>query len=104
MNAAPPFAPVSQGNRHILPRPTALPAAARMAPRRVAKLARLFIFCYCVVMDIIWFCHDKRFVFKGTEDMIDEYHNYFFHIKGSLIGEVIGIVVCLIAALIVSFI
>lgn len=58
----------------------------------------------CVVMDIIWFCHDKRFIFKGTEDMIDEYHNYFFHIKGSLIGEVIGTVVCLIAALIVNFI
>ena len=33
-----------------------------------------------VVMDIIWFCHDPYFVFKGTEDMIDEYHNYWFHI------------------------
>ena len=58
----------------------------------------------CVVMDIIWFCHDKRFVFKGTEDMIKEYRNYWFHIKGSLIGEVIGTVVCLIASLIVAFI
>ena len=29
-----------------------------------------------IVLDIIWFCHDKHFVFKGTEDMIDEYHNY----------------------------
>lgn len=58
----------------------------------------------CVVMDIIWFCHDKRFVFKGTEDMIKEYHNYFFHIKGSLIGEIIGVVVCVIASLIVAFI
>ena len=34
-----------------------------------------------IVMDIIWFCHDKRFVFKGTEDIIDEYRNYWFHIK-----------------------
>lgn len=57
----------------------------------------------CIVMDIIWFCHDKRFVFKGTEDMKDEYHNYWFHIKGSLIGEVIGTLVCLIASLIVAF-
>ena len=57
----------------------------------------------CIVMDIIWFCHDKRFVFKGTEDMKDEYHNYWFHIKESLIGEVIGTLVCLIASLIVAF-
>ena len=42
-----------------------------------------------VVMDIIWFCHDPYFVFKGTEDMVDEYHNYWFHIKGSIIGELI---------------
>ena len=34
-----------------------------------------------VVLDIIWFCHDKFFVFKGTEDMVKEYHNYWFHIK-----------------------
>ena len=29
-----------------------------------------------IVLDIVWFCHDKHFVFKGTEDMIEEYHNY----------------------------
>ena len=40
-----------------------------------------------VVLDIIWFCHDKHFVFKGTEDMGKEYHNYWFHIKGFFIGE-----------------
>ena len=57
-----------------------------------------------IVLDCIWFCHDKRFVFKGTEDMIKEYHNYWFHIKGSIIGEVIGLVVCLIVGLIVSII
>ena len=34
-----------------------------------------------VVLDIIWFYHDKFFVFKGTEDMVKEYHNYWFHIK-----------------------
>ena len=49
-----------------------------------------------VVMDIIWFCHDPYFVFKGTEDMVDEYHNYWFHIKGSLIGEVLALVICAI--------
>ena len=57
-----------------------------------------------VVMDIIWFCHDPYFVFKGTEDMVDEYHNYWFHIKGSLIGEVLALVICVIVGLVIQFI
>ena len=57
-----------------------------------------------VVMDIIWFCHDTRFRFKGTEDMEKEYLDYMFHIKGSLIGEIIGIGVCIIVGLVVQFI
>ena len=57
-----------------------------------------------VVMDIIWFCHDPYFVFKGTEDMVDEYHNYWFHIKGSLIGEVLALVICAIVGLIIQFV
>ena len=57
-----------------------------------------------VVMDIIWFCHDPYFVFKGTEDMVDEYHNYWFHIKGSLIGEVLALVICSIVGLVIQFI
>ena len=48
-----------------------------------------------LVLDIIWFCHDPYFVFKGTEDMKDEYHNYLFHIKGFFIGELIAVVVCI---------
>ena len=57
-----------------------------------------------VVIDIIWFCHDPYFVFKGTEDMVDEYHNYWFHIKGSLIGEVLALVICAIVGLVIQFI
>ncbi len=57
-----------------------------------------------IVLDIIWFCHDKYFVFKGTEDMVDEYHNYWFHIKGFFIGECLALVVCLLAGLIIQFI
>lgn len=57
-----------------------------------------------VVMDIIWFCHDPYFVFKGTEDMTKEYHNYWFHIKESLIGEILALVVCAMAGLIIQFI
>ena len=57
-----------------------------------------------VVMDIIWFRHSPEFVFKGTEDMIKEYHNYWFHIKESLKGEVIGAIVCVIIGLVIQFI
>ena len=49
-----------------------------------------------LIMDCLWFCHDKRFVIKGTEDMEKEYHNYWFHIKGAIIGQVIGLIACLI--------
>ena len=57
-----------------------------------------------IVLDIIWFCHDKRFVFKGTEDMTNEYHNYWFHIKGFFIGEALALIICFITSLIIHFI
>ena len=57
-----------------------------------------------IVLDIIWFCHDKHFVFKGTEDMTKEYHNYLFHIKGFLIGEILALIICSLAGLIIEFI
>ena len=57
-----------------------------------------------IVLDILWFCHDPRFVFKGTEDMTADYHDYMFHIKGFLIGEVLALVVCALAGLVVQFI
>ena len=57
-----------------------------------------------IVLDIIWFCHDKHFVFKGTEDMVEEYHNYWFHIKGFFIGEILALVICTLAGLIIQFV
>ena len=57
-----------------------------------------------IVLDIIWFCHDKHFVFKGTEDMVEEYYNYWFHIKGFFIGEVLALIVCGLAGIIIQFI
>ena len=57
-----------------------------------------------VVLDIIWFCHDPQFVFKGTEDMVKDYHDYLFHIKGFFIGEGIAIAVCALAGLIVQYV
>ena len=57
-----------------------------------------------VVLDVCWFCHDPRFVFEGTEDMVEEYHDYWFHIKGSLIGEIIALGVCALVGLIIQFV
>ena len=57
-----------------------------------------------IVLDIIWFCHDKHFIFKGTEDMVKEYHNYWFHIKGFFIGEILALVICSIAGAIIHFV
>lgn len=56
-----------------------------------------------IVLDIIWFCHDKHFVFKGTEDMVREYHNYMFHIKGFFIGELLALIICTISGIIINF-
>ena len=57
-----------------------------------------------VVIDICWFCQNPRFVFKGTEDMVAEYHDYWFHIKESLKGEVIALGVCMVVGLIIQFV
>ena len=57
-----------------------------------------------IVLDVIWFCHDKHFVFKGTEDMVEEYKNYWFHIKGFLIGELLALFICTLAGIIIQFI
>ena len=53
-----------------------------------------------LVLDCLWFCHDKHFVIPGTEDMVGDYHDYWFHIKGALIGMLLGIPAALVAGLI----
>ncbi len=57
-----------------------------------------------LIIDICWFCQSKKFVFKGTEDMKKEYHNYWFHIKESLKGELIALIICSLVGLIIQFI
>lgn len=57
-----------------------------------------------LIIDICWFCKSKKFVFEGTEDMEKEYHNYWFHIKESLKGELIALIVCAIVGLVIQFI
>lgn len=56
-----------------------------------------------LVLDIGWFCHSKYFRFKGTEDMVNDYEDYWFHIKESLKGEVIGAIICIIIGIIIHF-
>ena len=57
-----------------------------------------------IVLDILWFCHDPYFVFKGTEDMVSDYHDYGFHVKGFFIGEGLALVICAIVGLVIQFI
>ena len=52
------------------------------------------------VLDCLWFCHDKHFVIPGTEDMTADYHDYWFHIKGALIGMLLGIPAALVAGIV----
>ena len=56
-----------------------------------------------LVLDCIWFCHDKHFVIPGTEDMTDAYHDYWFHIKGAQIGMALGIPAALAAGILFVF-
>lgn len=33
-----------------------------------------------------WFCHASRWVIPGTEDLRDVYKDYWYHIKGGILG------------------
>ena len=57
-----------------------------------------------LVLDCLWFCHSKKFIIPGTEDMTSKYHNYLFHILGSAKGMLIGLPVALMAGGIVALI
>lgn len=55
-----------------------------------------------IVLDCLWFCHSKRAIVPGTEDMTDEYRNYRFHIKASVLGMLIGLPVCIFVGILVA--
>ena len=48
------------------------------------------------ILDCGWFCHSKKCIIPGAEDLTDAYHDYMFHIKGSAVGMLIGLPCCLI--------
>ena len=43
-------------------------------------------------------------VVPGTEDMTADYHDYAFHFKGFLIGELLALAVCALAGAVVQFV
>ena len=49
-----------------------------------------------IILDCIWFCHSKKCIIPGTEDMTEAYHDYMFHIKMSCVGMVLGLPVCIL--------
>jgi hypothetical protein len=50
-----------------------------------------------IVLDMIIFCHSKKVIIKGTEDMTKEYKNPKHHIIGFVKGICIGIIVSIIS-------
>ena len=53
------------------------------------------------IIDCVWFCHSKRVIIEGTEDLRDAYRDYMFHIKGALRGMITGVFSSIIAGLFV---
>lgn len=61
----------------------------------------LFVDWYdAFILDIVWFCHSKKVRIPGTEDMVKDYQDYWFHIKSSLIGMLLGLPACLVAGVV----
>lgn len=57
-----------------------------------------------LILDIGLFCHNKRFIIPGTEDMITHYKSPVHHLKGALIGTIISFIVSFGAGSLVIFI
>lgn len=56
-----------------------------------------------VVLDIMLFCHSKKTMIPGTEDMVKEYRSPWHHVKGFGIGTVLSIFVSLCSAGFIHF-
>lgn len=51
-----------------------------------------------LILDIVFFCHYKRYRIPGTEDMVKEYESPWFHIIGGVKGIFISIVISIMSA------
>lgn len=56
------------------------------------------------ILDIWLFCHNKRVIIEGTEDMVKEYKNPVHHIKGAIKGILIGLIVATASSGIIALI
>ena len=50
-----------------------------------------------LVLDTIWFCHNKKIRFHGTEDLAPVYENPKKHWVDFVIGTIIGLIVSILA-------
>lgn len=55
-----------------------------------------------IILDIGIFCHSKKSIIPGTEDMINEYKSPWHHVKGFFIGITLGIIVSFLSAVFVN--
>ncbi len=55
-----------------------------------------------LILDCIWFCHSKKVRIPGTEDMVEEYKDYLFHLKQSCIGMLLGLPACFMVGMIIA--
>lgn len=51
-----------------------------------------------LILDIVFFCHYKRYRIPGTEDMVKEYESPWFHVIGGVKGIFISIVISTMSA------
>ena len=56
-----------------------------------------------LVVDCLWFCHSKKMIIPGTEDLVDAYHDYWHHIKYAVIGMFSQAVIALPVGLLVMW-
>lgn len=47
------------------------------------------------ILDIWIFCHSKRVIIPGTEDMVKDYKSPIYHIKGAIKGTLIGLIIAI---------
>jgi hypothetical protein len=51
-----------------------------------------------VALDWLWFCRSQKVRLPGTEDMIKEYRDTWFHLRGFFKGCAIGAVISALSA------
>jgi len=64
-------------------------------------IIKVFVSC---VLYCLWYAHSPQYWIKGTEDLKDEYQNYWFYLKSIPRSLCAGVVVSLIVGIVMMFI